>query len=76
VFQTAARVAKAVKTAMQPQGMTLLQANEAAGWQTVFHFHLHVLPRHADDGVTFSWPTKNPPREELNRLAEQIKQCF
>jgi histidine triad (HIT) family protein len=76
VFRTAARVAKAVKTAMQPQGMTLLQANEAAGWQTVFHFHLHVLPRHADDGVTFSWPTKNPPREELNRLAEQIKQCF
>lgn len=72
-FQTAARVARAVKKAMQPEGVTLLQANEEVGWQTVFHLHLHVLPRHPDDGVTLTWPAKNPAMEELDRLAQQVK---
>ncbi len=61
VFQAAARIAKAAKASMQPAGMTLLQANEKAGWQTVEHFHIHVLPRHLEDGVTITWPAKNPP---------------
>ena len=72
-FQTAARVARAVKAAMQPEGVTLLQANEAAGFQTVFHLHLHVLPRHTNDGVNLTWPAKNPGMEELGGLAEQVK---
>ena len=72
-FQTAARVARAVKKTMQPEGVTLLQANEAVGFQTVFHLHLHVLPRHTDDGVTLTWPAKNPAREELDRLAQQVR---
>ena len=76
VFQTAAKVAKAVKATMQPEGMTLLQANEKAGWQTVFHFHLHVVPRHTNDGLTFTWPAKQPPQQELARLAEQIRHGF
>ena len=72
-FQTAARVARAAKQAMQPEGMTLLQANEQTGFQTVFHLHLHVLPRHTDDGVTLTWPAKNPTMQELDRLAQQVK---
>ncbi|KJS32555.1 MAG: histidine triad (HIT) protein [Desulfatitalea sp. BRH_c12] len=74
VFRTAAKVARAVKATMHAQGMTLLQANEKAGWQTVFHFHLHVVPRHDNDGLTFSWPVKNPPPEELERLAAKVRQ--
>ena len=72
-FQTAARIARAVKKAMQPEGVTLLQANEAVGFQTVFHLHLHVLPRHTDDGVKLTWPAKNPAPEELDRLSQQVK---
>ena len=73
VFRAATQIAKAVKVSMQPAGMTLLQANEKAGWQTIEHFHIHVLPRHLGDGVTFTWPVKNPPRAELDRLAEKVK---
>jgi histidine triad (HIT) family protein len=73
VFQAAARIAKAAKASMQPAGMTLLQANEKAGWQTVEHFHIHVLPRHLEDGVTITWPAKDPPKEELDRLADRVK---
>ena len=73
VFRTATRIAQALKTTLEPEGMTLLQANEVAGWQTVFHFHIHVLPRHQNDGAAITWPVKHPPREELERYAVQVK---
>jgi len=76
VFRAAAHVANAVKKAIRPEGITVLQANGAAGWQTVFHFHLHVLPRYAGDGVGLTWPAKRPPAEELARLAEIVKRGF
>lgn len=72
LFRTTARVARAVQAAFQPEGITILQANKPAGWQTVPHIHLHVLPRHADDGVGLVWPRKNPPIEELKDLAARI----
>jgi histidine triad (HIT) family protein len=73
LFAAAYRIAKAVERAFAPAGLTLLQANRAAGWQTVPHLHLHVLPRHADDGVTLGWPRKNPPLETLRELASRIR---
>ena len=73
LFIAAWRIARAVDKAFRPGGFTLLQANKAAGWQTVPHLHLHVLPRHADDGVTLSWPKKNPPLDELRALARRIE---
>jgi histidine triad (HIT) family protein len=73
VFRTATRVAKAVKASLDPEGMNLFQANGKAGWQTVFHFHIHVLPRRLDDGMKLQWPATHPPREELERVAAQIR---
>jgi histidine triad (HIT) family protein len=73
LFAAAHRIAQAVERAFKPAGLTLLQANRAAGWQTVPHLHLHVLPRHADDGVTLGWPRKNPPIETLRELAARIQ---
>lgn len=73
LFRTVHRVARAVQVAFQPEGMTLLQTNKAAGWQTVPHVHVHVLPRYGDDGVGLVWPRKNPPLDELRRIAEKIK---
>ena len=72
LFAAAHRIARAVERAFRPEGLTLLQANRAAGWQTVPHLHLHVLPRHAGDGVGLTWPRKNPPMEELRSLAARI----
>lgn len=75
LFRTAWRIARAVDRAFQPEGITVLQANKPAGWQTVPHVHLHVLPRHAGDGVGLTWPRKNPPLEELQALAARIVIC-
>lgn len=73
LFRTTVRVARAVEKAFNPAGMTILQANRPAGWQTVPHVHLHVLPRQDGDGVNVTWPRKNPPLEELKVLAGRIK---
>jgi histidine triad (HIT) family protein len=73
LFRTARKVARAVQDAFQPEGMTLLQANKPAGWQTVPHVHVHVLPRYEGDGVGLVWPRKEPGLEELRRIAQKIK---
>ena len=73
VFQTTARVARAVNQAFAPQGVTLYQANGAAAGQTVFHFHLHVVPRHDKDGMDLTWPAKNPPHDQLETNAAKIR---
>ena len=56
----------------EPEGITVLQANRPAGWQTVPHAHLHVLPRHAGDGVELTWPRKEPGIEALRALAARL----
>lgn len=72
-MRTAHQVAQAIKSAFNPPGITLLQANGKAGDQTVFHFHMHVVPRHEGDGITLSWPRKNPTPEQLKEYAQRIR---
>ena len=76
VFQTAARVARAVKTAYAPEGLTLYQANGPAAGQTVYHFHLHIVPRYDKDGMRLTWPAKNPPRAQLEENAARLRAAF
>lgn len=73
VMQTAQRVARAVQEAFDPPGLTLLQANGREGDQTVFHFHLHVVPRHGGDGIGLSWPRKEPGTQILRGYAERLR---
>ena len=72
LMSAAQRIARAVQAAFNPAGITLLQANKPAGWQTVPHLHMHVLPRHAGDGVDLTWPRKDPGIETLRALAARL----
>ena len=74
VMTSAQRIAAALREAFAPSGLNLLQANGKDAGQTVFHFHLHVLPRHADDGVGFVWPRKEPGMEVLQSRAALVAQ--
>ena len=76
VMQTAQWVARAVAVAFDPPGLTLLQANGREGDQTVFHFHLHVVPRHEDDGIALSWPRKDPAPAVLQGYAQQLSEAL
>lgn len=72
VFRTVARVARAIRRAFNPPGLSVYQANGKPAGQTVFHLHVHVVPRHEGDGMELSWPAKNPPRAALEEAAAKI----
>jgi histidine triad (HIT) family protein len=73
VFRTAVKVARSVRDAFSPQGLSIYQANGSAAGQTVFHFHMHVVPRYENDGMNLTWPVKNPPRDQLEEAAAKIR---
>ena len=67
------RVARAVRAALQPDGVFVMQINGAPAGQTVFHLHFHVIPRWEGDGPLgkhAGGPMADP--EELKSLAAQI----
>ena len=76
LFKAAARIARGIRDAFNPEGLSVYQANGKAAGQTVFHLHVHLVPRHAGDGMELTWPVKNPPREKLTEYAEKIKRAL
>jgi histidine triad (HIT) family protein len=69
-----ARVARAVQHALQPPGLSLVQANGPAANQTVPHLHIHVLPRRSDDGLLLNWSrTAEGDPAGIAEIAEQIR---
>jgi histidine triad (HIT) family protein len=73
VARACLRVSKAIQETFKPEGLSVYQANGKAAGQTVFHYHVHLLPRHAGDGMELTWPVKNPPRETLEGYAAKIR---
>jgi histidine triad (HIT) family protein len=70
---TARRVARAIKTALKPDGLNMLQANGAAAFQSVPHFHLHLIPRFTNDGKGFDWPQVGGDRGEITKAGEALR---
>jgi histidine triad (HIT) family protein len=68
------RVGHAVQAAVQPEGMNLISSKGSAAEQTVFHLHLHVLPRWSQDGFDQIWPKRSPlEAADLEKVAERIR---
>lgn len=55
---SATYVARLIQRTVNPDGMTLIQSNEHAAGQTVFHVHLHLVPRWNGDNVIEPWRAK------------------
>ena len=72
VARASVRVARAIRDAFDPAGLSVYQANGKPAGQTVFHYHVHLVPRHEADGMQLTWPVKNPPREKLQEYAMRI----
>jgi diadenosine tetraphosphate (Ap4A) HIT family hydrolase len=68
------RVGSAIETALTPDGMNLITSSGAKAEQTIYHLHLHLLPRYRDDGFDDIWPPKRDlPDIDLVAIAEQIR---
>ena len=72
VARMAQRVAKRVSTELGAPGINLLQATGAIALQTVFHLHIHVLPRYPDDGFRVSFDRDKGDPTELEALAARL----
>lgn len=70
---SAKKVAAAIDRALQPQGLNLLQCNGEAAGQSVFHFHMHVLPRSEGDDLEMNWGLQAGDLDEIAALAERIR---
>lgn len=70
---TAKRVAEALKTAVRPDGLNMLQANGAAAFQSVFHYHLHLIPRWNNDGKGFDWKLVPGDREQIMKIGDKLR---
>ncbi|MBI3779600.1 MAG: HIT family protein [candidate division NC10 bacterium] len=69
----AKRIALAVQRALRPDGLNLLQANGAAAFQSVPHFHLHLIPRWNGDGKGFDWKLVKGDPEKIRATGQTIR---
>lgn len=53
-------------------GFNIVQNNGVVAGQTVFHFHMHLIPRYEDDGQTIGWKAGEPSQEELEEIKKII----
>lgn len=69
----ARRLARRMEETLEPDGYNILNSCRPAAWQTVFHFHLHVVPRYEDDPLKLPWVPSEGDPGEIARVAEKIR---
>ena len=65
--------ARTAKDRLAADGVNLINSCGAAAWQTVFHFHMHVIPRYADDQLTLPWVPAPGDMDEIQAAAAALK---
>jgi len=68
----AQRVAARQREVLGADGVNLLNAHGRAAWQSVFHFHIHVIPRYAGDPLRLPWTPAQGDPEEIRAAGEEL----
>ncbi len=69
----AQRLSRRMKDVLGADGINLINACGAAAWQTVFHFHIHVVPRYEDDPLKLPWVPEPGDSDEIARVAQRLR---
>lgn len=69
----ARRLAARMDQTLEPAGFNVINACRQAAWQTVFHFHLHVIPRYEDDPLKLPWIPRGADMAAIARVAAEIR---
>jgi histidine triad (HIT) family protein len=72
VALAAQRLATRAKVRLGADGVNLLNSCGRAAWQTVFHFHVHVIPRYEDDPLRLPWVPSEGDREQIQAAAQEL----
>ena len=73
VAAMAQKVAVRAKDVLDADGINLMNSCGAEAWQTLFHFHMHVIPRYADDPLSLPWVPGAGDMDEITKTGEQLK---
>ncbi|MCE2851309.1 MAG: HIT family protein [Roseiflexaceae bacterium] len=74
--RTTQRVTAALQHALNPDGINIMQNNGAAAGQTVFHYHVHIIPRWENDGVVEFWQHRSIDKDVMETIADAIKHAM
>ena len=72
VMRAAQRLAKKAMDRLGADGVNLLNSCGPAAWQTVFHFHVHVVPRYDNDPLELPWTPKPGDEDEIKAAAQEL----
>ena len=72
----AQKVALALRTVVKPDGLNMLQANGPAAFQSVPHYHLHLIPRWNNDGKGFDWSLVPGNRAQIQAVGERLRETL
>ncbi len=72
----AKRIANAQIKALGCDGVNVLQNNNEAAWQTVFHLHIHLIPRYTGDEMLMPWAKNTYAEGEAQEYADKIAACI
>ena len=69
----ARRLAARMEETLEPDGYNILNSCRPAGWQTVFHFHVHVVPRYEDDPLKLPWIPRGAEPDRIAAIADEVR---
>jgi len=75
-LKVASKIANAQKKALACDGINLLQNSGEAAWQSVFHLHIHLIPRFKGDDITMPWKHVEYEDGEAEEYAAKIRACL
>jgi histidine triad (HIT) family protein len=67
------RLTKRIDEVLEPDGFNILNACRPVAWQTVFHFHFHLIPRYEGDPLKLPWIPRGGEAEEIAAIAERLR---
>lgn len=72
LFKLAVEIANVMKNTLGFENMNVLQNNGELAGQTVHHFHLHLIPRYENDGISVHWNPTEPTEEEIEIIRKLL----
>ena len=72
-FALAAKLSRAMKEVLGFEHMNILQNNGTVAGQTVFHFHIHLIPRRENDGINITWTPTEPTDEQIAAVKARLE---